>query len=61
MSKYSTIFDKSKYNYLENLNAETAISENVILEDVSIELSEGYIYDYLVDDVLDRDVYYAML
>lgn len=61
MSKYSTIFDKSKYNYLENLNAETAISENVILEDVSIELSEGYIYDYLADDVLDRDVYYAML
>lgn len=61
MSKYSTIFDKSIYNYLENLNAETAISENVILEDVSIELSEGYIYDYLADDVLDRDVYYAML
>lgn len=61
MSKYSAIFDKSKYNYLENLNTETAVSENVILEDASIELSEGYIYDYLSDDVLDRDVYYALL
>lgn len=61
MSKYSAIFDKSKYNYLENLNTETAVSENVILEDASIELSEGYVYDYLSDDVLDRDVYYALL
>ena len=61
MSKYSAIFDKSKYNYLENLNTETAVSENVTLEDASIELSEGYIYDYLSDDILDKDAYYSLL
>lgn len=61
MSKYSAIFDKSNYNYLENLNTETAISDNVILEDASIQLNEGFVYDYLYDDILDRDNYYALL
>lgn len=61
MSKYSAIFDTSKYNYLENLNNETAISENVILEDASIELNEKYVYDYVSDNILDKERFYALL
>ena len=61
MSKYSAIFDTSKYNYLENLNNETAISENVILEDASIELNEKYVYDYVTDNILDKERFYALL
>lgn len=61
MDKYFAIFDKSQYNFIENLNSETGQSENVILEDSSIKLSEGYVYDYLYDDVFDEDNYYALL